>query len=124
MDYLVRELGASYMHLETNIPVIVQVPEMTAVQEAKVGSFTESSDDNVLTGASVTALTGENVLRLPERHAVHNVERVEDVVSAGIRTMSRPKYTGNACSNCGAFTLRRSGTCHVCDSCGETSGCS
>jgi ribonucleoside-diphosphate reductase alpha chain len=33
-------------------------------------------------------------------------------------------YEGDACWNCGQFTLSRNGTCLKCDSCGETSGCS
>lgn len=33
-------------------------------------------------------------------------------------------YTGDACSNCGSFTLRRKGTCLSCDSCSHSSGCS
>jgi ribonucleoside-diphosphate reductase alpha chain len=33
-------------------------------------------------------------------------------------------YEGDACWNCGQFTLTRNGTCLKCDSCGETSGCS
>ena len=33
-------------------------------------------------------------------------------------------YTGNACSDCGSFTLVRNGTCEKCETCGATSGCS
>ena len=33
-------------------------------------------------------------------------------------------YTGDACTNCGNFSLRRSGTCLCCDACGSTTGCS
>ncbi len=33
-------------------------------------------------------------------------------------------YEGDACWNCGQFTLARNGTCLKCDTCGETSGCS
>ena len=33
-------------------------------------------------------------------------------------------YEGDACSECGQFTLVRSGTCLRCESCGATSGCS
>lgn len=33
-------------------------------------------------------------------------------------------YEGDACSNCGALTLVRNGSCLKCDSCGETTGCS
>ena len=33
-------------------------------------------------------------------------------------------YEGDACNECGNFTLVRNGTCMKCDTCGGTSGCS
>jgi len=33
-------------------------------------------------------------------------------------------YTGDACPECGHFTLIRNGTCQKCDTCGTTTGCS
>ena len=33
-------------------------------------------------------------------------------------------YEGDACSDCGNFTLVRNGTCLKCDTCGNTTGCS
>jgi ribonucleoside-diphosphate reductase alpha chain len=33
-------------------------------------------------------------------------------------------YVGEACSECGNFTLVRNGTCLKCDTCGSTTGCS
>jgi ribonucleoside-diphosphate reductase alpha chain len=33
-------------------------------------------------------------------------------------------YEGEACSECGNFTLVRNGTCLKCDTCGSTTGCS
>ena len=33
-------------------------------------------------------------------------------------------YEGEACGECGNFTMVRNGTCLKCDSCGSTSGCS
>jgi ribonucleoside-diphosphate reductase alpha chain len=33
-------------------------------------------------------------------------------------------YEGDACGNCGNFTLVRNGTCMKCDTCGSTTGCS
>jgi len=33
-------------------------------------------------------------------------------------------YSGDACPECGSFTLLRSGTCLRCDTCGATTGCS
>jgi ribonucleoside-diphosphate reductase alpha chain len=41
------------------------------------------------------------------------------------RAMARMKgYEGDACGECGNFTLVRNGTCMKCDTCGSTSGCS
>ena len=41
------------------------------------------------------------------------------------RSLARMKgYTGEACTECGNFTLVRNGTCLKCDTCGGTSGCS
>ena len=37
---------------------------------------------------------------------------------------SRRATAGDACTQCGQFTLVRNGTCLKCDSCGTTSGCS
>jgi ribonucleoside-diphosphate reductase alpha chain len=33
-------------------------------------------------------------------------------------------YEGEACTECGNFTLVRNGTCLKCDTCGGTTGCS
>jgi ribonucleoside-diphosphate reductase alpha chain len=33
-------------------------------------------------------------------------------------------YQGDACGECGNFTLVRNGTCLKCDTCGGTTGCS
>ena len=33
-------------------------------------------------------------------------------------------YQGDACPECGNFTLVRNGTCLKCDTCGSTTGCS
>ena len=33
-------------------------------------------------------------------------------------------YEGEACGECGNFTLVRNGTCLKCDTCGATTGCS
>ncbi|WP_158808311.1 vitamin B12-dependent ribonucleotide reductase [Beijerinckia sp. L45] len=45
--------------------------------------------------------------------------------AADQRNLARMKgYTGEACGECGNFTLVRNGTCLKCDTCGGTSGCS
>jgi len=40
------------------------------------------------------------------------------------RAAARAKgYEGEACEECGNFTLVRNGTCLKCDTCGATTGC-
>ena len=41
-----------------------------------------------------------------------------------VREARMKGYEGDACNECGSFTLVRNGTCLKCDSCGATSGCS
>jgi ribonucleoside-diphosphate reductase alpha chain len=43
---------------------------------------------------------------------------------ARIREAKVKGYVGDACGDCGNFTLVRNGTCLKCDTCGSTSGCS
>ena len=45
-------------------------------------------------------------------------------VSVQIRQAKMKGYEGDACRECGQFTLVRNGTCLKCVSCGSTSGCS
>ena len=41
-----------------------------------------------------------------------------------IREARMKGYEGDACGECGNFTLLRNGTCLKCNTCGGTSGCS
>ncbi|MCA0201264.1 MAG: vitamin B12-dependent ribonucleotide reductase [Proteobacteria bacterium] len=55
------------------------------------------------------------------------VTRVTEVTESRRSAMhvARMKgYEGDACGDCGNFTLLRNGTCLKCDTCGTTSGCS
>jgi ribonucleoside-diphosphate reductase alpha chain len=71
--------------------------------------------------------------------AAHDIGRDESVASpavAGSVMVAGPSaterirqarmmgYEGDACGECGQFTLVRNGTCLKCNSCGATSGCS
>ena len=57
---------------------------------------------------------------LPEGHYDFELD-VNVKVKAAIR--SADGYADEACTTCGAFRLRRTGTCFVCDSCGTSGGC-
>jgi ribonucleoside-diphosphate reductase alpha chain len=66
---------------------------------------------------STSSGTGEPVAVTAEAH----VERGASVLLAEARVKG---YEGEACGECGNFTLVRNGTCLKCDTCGGTSGCS
>jgi ribonucleoside-diphosphate reductase alpha chain len=51
------------------------------------------------------------------------VQAVENRLSR-IREARMKGYEGDACGECGNFTLVRNGTCMKCNTCGSTSGCS
>jgi len=52
------------------------------------------------------------------------VMKAVDAKLAKIREARIKGYEGEACGECGNFTLVRNGTCLKCDTCGGTSGCS
>lgn len=123
MDYVVRELGAHYLHLETSIPIVVQSPEPASM----VPQLTvEAPTLNVSSAPQLMRIPDAPSYTTGESTEVASMPEPEDELrqAAGMRTLSQPKYNGQSCRSCGSFTLRRSGTCHVCDTCGETSGCS
>ncbi|MGE0253802.1 MAG: vitamin B12-dependent ribonucleotide reductase [Alphaproteobacteria bacterium] len=53
-----------------------------------------------------------------------NGDDAREVRAARIRAARIKGYEGDACTDCGNFTLVRNGTCLKCDTCGTTSGCS
>jgi ribonucleoside-diphosphate reductase alpha chain len=55
----------------------------------------------------------------------HRAEPDAKIVEAERSLAARLKgYQGDACGECGNFTLVRNGTCLKCDTCGSTTGCS
>ena len=68
-------------------------------------------------GNTAVAITAETEI-------VSSVASVKQSAES-LRNEARIKgYEGEACGDCGNFTLVRNGTCLKCDTCGSTSGCS
>ncbi|MBE9556364.1 MAG: vitamin B12-dependent ribonucleotide reductase [Proteobacteria bacterium] len=72
-----------------------------------------------LTGASVTATAEMASIKVETR-----VEAGTDGRISHLREARAKGYEGDACGECGNFTLVRNGTCMKCVTCGSTSGCS
>ena len=70
-------------------------------------------DQNVARGAFAT-----------EEVKVTRVTEVTESRRSAVHVARMKGYEGDACGECGNFTLLRNGTCMKCDTCGSTSGCS
>ncbi len=77
---------------------------------ALVGDVGEQPVMRAATGGSVIVSSGAS--------------RKEDQKIDRIREAKMKGYEGDACGECGNFTLVRNGTCMKCNTCGSTSGCS
>jgi ribonucleoside-diphosphate reductase alpha chain len=80
---------------------------------------------------AATALKAEPEARLsPAEQLEHRIDEHDAKLHAKAaatekRAEARAKgYEGEACGECGNFTLVRNGTCMKCDTCGQTTGCS
>jgi ribonucleoside-diphosphate reductase alpha chain len=70
-----------------------------------------------------TALKGEPAERAALAVGSSLAPQAETVAEK--RAEARMKgYVGEACPECGNFTMVRNGTCLKCDTCGATTGCS
>jgi ribonucleoside-diphosphate reductase alpha chain len=106
-----------------------QIPQQLVVVEG--GAVRVEATQMMLATASEIALEAARrpAPANPVAQAIEAVEREVTVSTASLRARkvaeARIKgYEGDACGNCGNFTLVRNGTCLKCDSCGTTTGCS
>ncbi|HYC16827.1 MAG TPA: vitamin B12-dependent ribonucleotide reductase [Pseudolabrys sp.] len=80
--------------------------------------------------AGSAALKAEPEAKLSPAQALEHINQTDarihaKTAAAEKRAEARAKgYEGEACGECGNFTLVRNGTCMKCDTCGSTTGCS
>jgi ribonucleoside-diphosphate reductase alpha chain len=95
---------------------------------SKVTSFSSAAVRGEVHGSAVLKAAPEQ--RLSPAQALEQMTQTDarahaKALAAERRAEARAKgYEGEACGNCGNFTLVRNGTCMKCDTCGSTTGCS
>jgi ribonucleoside-diphosphate reductase alpha chain len=93
---------------------------------SKVTALSSSAARAEISGA--TALKSEPEQKLsPAQELEHRTEARAHAKAAAAEKRAEAKargYEGEACGECGNFTLVRNGTCLKCDTCGSTTGCS
>ena len=134
LDYIFRELAVSYLgrydlaQVQPSQAVDAMGPEPEYVAEETMEVRTYTPPKAIAPTASSPAGAAV-VTRVPEPvGAVSTASSVGPakghIVAAKAREAVAKGYSGDACTQCGQFTLVRNGTCLKCDSCGTTSGCS
>lgn len=102
---------------------VVIYEDASTVRRLEPSAFTENQRRAIL---YICARAGIDPFPIPEDHgtpAPAGMDRKGDKV-ARRATSKAQGYTGDECSRCHMFTMKQSGHCLVCDSCGETTGCS
>ncbi len=120
----VEQAGANENRDDGAIDVEVEEAEIadiaSAVEDAEAAAESAGAAPRAETAPEIEA----KVAKLAEavnRQAPRGVL----ATPANLRTEARIKgYEGDACPDCGQFTLVRNGACLKCDSCGASTGCS
>lgn len=145
LDYIFRELAISYLG-RTDLAHVEPgdlAPDTIGRAAAEKGSLVGKGKD---TGELVSRLTSNGYVRNnlfgkplkvanQDLHLLHEATGTESAIPVmGAATITEVEeqrfqarlkgYAGDACGDCGNFTLVRNGTCFKCDTCGSTSGCS
>ena len=135
LDYIFRELAVSYLgrydlaqvQPSQAVDAMGPEPEFVAEETMEVRTYTAPkaiapASSSPPTGTAVVARVPEPVGAVTTMSAGGPAKG--QIVAAKAREAIAKGYSGDACTQCGQFTLVRNGTCLKCDSCGTTSGCS
>ena len=120
------EGGAPITAIQTEGEALIEVsapPEsvVTTTQTQAHGNGNGSGAGNAGVHATAEMVQQAETTTVSVSEAV--MDKVDDKL-ARIREARIKGYEGEACQDCGNFTLVRNGTCMKCDTCGTTSGCS
>jgi len=103
--------------------------EARGASPAPSAAVSGASNVTALSTAGATALKAEEATPSPapllDQLNWADAKTHAKAAAAEKRAEARAKgYEGEACGECGNFTLVRNGTCMKCDTCGSTTGCS
>ena len=117
---------ASQGYVRSKLVVISNQQAGNAAVSMSHGQTTASSPAPVPAGGDTTSLAAVPVEAdvLPVVGVPDGVIQETNARLERIREARMKGYVGDACGECGNFTLVRNGTCMKCNTCGSTSGCS
>ena len=130
LDYIFRELAVSY--LARNDLAHVQPTDIrpdTIGDAAHEAHMPQREENPAQAQASLEAQVGGQGFSRGNLYVVDGGAARKKTARGGSGDARRKEakikgYEGDACGECGNFTLLRNGTCLKCDTCGASSGCS
>jgi ribonucleoside-diphosphate reductase alpha chain len=141
LDYIFRELAITY--LGRNDLAHVQPQDLAPDTIGTPSDYPSLMEENAQKEQNETETTSSVAVEIPQDSNVYvlHTEALERgtlaatgthsfVGSARINRQEKSRqaklqgYEGDACGDCGNFTMVRNGTCLKCNTCGATSGCS
>lgn len=124
IDYVFRELAITYLGRTDLAQVIPEDLRVDTVGETDAAMPDQSEvvlQVNEPVAAGTTAVMSASAGSGRPRTLTRSVA---DQLQNQISVARAQGYEGDACGECGSFTMVRNGTCLKCMSCGATSGCS
>ncbi len=140
LDYVFRELAVSYLgrndlahadNTDVDFSLGTGAEEGTLknneipwklVKKVSSQGYLRSQDGLSVVSSSgdIGAITAEQAVSSSSSSATGT----SDASMSRVQAARMMGYEGDACPECGSFTLVRNGTCLKCDTCGATTGCS
>ena len=122
-NLVVLQGGANKATGTDGVARVVTSSVATAVSESVITSGEASPGRGGSLASNALQTSPSNGTAKPVSVSEAVMERVDNKL-AQIREAKIKGYEGEACEECGNFTLVRNGTCMKCNTCGGTSGCS
>jgi len=137
MDYIFRRLALDYLPFETrsylgiytaaersatldantgSYPVVSPAPAVAAESEAQPPAQAAEAPAESSSDVAAPATTSLPVIDVTPKREVHSSAELFELLQG-------TESDAPLCFNCG-IKMRPSGSCHVCEGCGSTSGCS
>jgi len=136
IDYIFRELAVSYLgrydlaQVQPSMSVDAMGPEPDYTAEEEAGVNLRTADSEAInaqlhpTSSHLKPFAKSPAAAIAQDPSPHLVSALGGPRPDKVRIAVAKGYSGDACGDCGQFTLVRNGTCLKCDACGATSGCS
>lgn len=128
LDYIFRELAINYLGRDDLAHVQIADIDLrpdTIGDEKASSQEDDSEEEHEAIAMEETAASNDNIVAFQGKVAAVGKSKMISSTGSDARSQAKLKgFQGDACGDCGNFTMVRNGTCLKCMTCGATNGCS